>query len=171
MVGSYTRELGPGRLDLTAAYNYNKTTVTSGSLSASATQKRLFEEARPQHNLTGTAIYAFGKFELLGRVRYYGKWTDSTGNATGDIFQAFGGITLADVAVTYHATDNMAVKLGGGERLRHLSGGSRVPGQPRPRLFAERALRHQRRAVLRPGDRPVLSQRGRRSYSAAFSWA
>jgi iron complex outermembrane receptor protein len=112
VVGSYTRQVGPGRLDLTAAYNYNETTVTKGSLTASATQKRLFEEARPKQNLTGSATYAWGKFELLGRVRYYGKWTDSTGNATGDIFQEFGGITLADVAVTYKATDNYSIRVG-----------------------------------------------------------
>ena len=112
LVGAYSRALGPGRLDLTAAYNYNETTVTHGSLAASATQKRLFEEARPKQNLTGSATYGWGPFELLGRVRYYGKWTDSTGNATGDIFQEFGGITLADVAVTYKATDQVSIKLG-----------------------------------------------------------
>ena len=112
LVGSYTRALGPGRLDLTAAYNYNETTVTKGSLTASATQKRLFEEARPKQNLTGSATYGWGPFELMGRVRYYGAWTDSTGNATGDIFQQFDGITLADVGVTYRATDNIAIKVG-----------------------------------------------------------
>lgn len=112
LVGSYTRQVGAGRLELTAAYNYNQTTVTQGSLSASATQKRLFEEARPKQNLTGTATYAIGRFELLGRVRYYGAWTDSSGNATGDIFQQFGALTLADVAVTYRATDQTSIRVG-----------------------------------------------------------
>ncbi|WP_332770444.1 TonB-dependent receptor plug domain-containing protein [Phenylobacterium sp.] len=112
VVGSYRREVGAGRLDLTAAYNFNETTVTSGSIAASATQKRLFEEARPKQNLTGSATYAIGPVELLGRVRYYGKWTDSTGNATGDIFQEFGGITLVDLAVTYRANENISIRLG-----------------------------------------------------------
>lgn len=112
VVGSYTRQLGPGRIDLTAAYNYNETTVTKGSLTGSATQKRLFEEARPRQNLTGSATYASGPFEFLARARYYGKWTDSTGNATGDIFQEFGAITLVDVAVTYKATDNLSIRVG-----------------------------------------------------------
>jgi iron complex outermembrane receptor protein len=48
----------------------------------------------------------------MGRVRYYGKWTDSSGNSTGDIFQEFAGITLADVAVTYKATENLSVRVG-----------------------------------------------------------
>ena len=112
IVGSYTHQFAPGRLDLTAAYNYNETTVTKGSLSASATQKRLFEESRPKQNLTGSATWTTGPFEFMGRVRYYGKWTDSTGNATGDIFQEFGGITFFDVAATYHVNDHLSVKVG-----------------------------------------------------------
>lgn len=112
IVGSYRRAVGPGDLTLTGAYNYNKTTVTSGALAASATQKLLFEQARPKQNLTGSATYGFGPFELMGRVRYYGKWTDSTGNATGDIFQEFGGITLVDVSATYQATDNIKIRVG-----------------------------------------------------------
>jgi iron complex outermembrane receptor protein len=112
VVGAYTRQVGPGQLDLTAAYNFNETTVTGGSLSASATQKRLFEESRPKQNLTGSATYAWGPFEFLGRVRYYGKWTDSTGNATGDIFQEFGAITFFDVAVTYKASEQVSVRVG-----------------------------------------------------------
>ncbi len=112
LVGAYTTAAGPGRLDLTAAYNYNETEVTSGRLSAGATQKRLFEEARPKHNLTGSATYAWGPLELTGRVRYYGKWTDSTGNATGEIFQAFEGITFFDASATYRVSEQLSVRLG-----------------------------------------------------------
>jgi len=112
VVGAYTRQVGPGRLDLTAAYNYNETTVTKGALSASATQRRLFQESRPKHNATASATYALGAFELMGRARYYGAWTDSTGNATGDIFQNFSPITFVDLAVTYKVNDHAAVRVG-----------------------------------------------------------
>lgn len=112
VVGAYTRAIGSGQLDLTAAYNFNKTEVIKGSLSASATQKRLFEESRPNHNATASATWTQGPFELMGRVRYYGSWTDSTGNATGEIFQAFDGVTLADVALTWNATENTSVRIG-----------------------------------------------------------
>jgi iron complex outermembrane receptor protein len=112
VVGAYTRQVGPGKLDLTAAYNYNETTVTKGALSASATQRRLFEESRPKHNATASATYALGAFELMGRARYYGAWTDSTGNSTGDIFQNFSPITFVDLAVTYKVNDHAAVRVG-----------------------------------------------------------
>ena len=112
VVVTYVRDVGPGRLNLTGAYNYNKTEVTSGALSRSATQQTLFEQSRPKQNLTGSATYRWGPVELLGRVRHYGKWTDSTGNATGDIFQDFGAVTFFDVSATWRFNDNVSVRLG-----------------------------------------------------------
>lgn len=112
VVVSYDRDMGAGRLGLTTAYNYNKTEVKAGSLARSATQQRLFEDSRPKHNLSGSATWSQGPLELLGRVRYYGKWTDSTGNATGDIFQDFGAMTFVDVAATWRFSDKVAVRVG-----------------------------------------------------------
>ncbi len=112
VVVNYDRSVGPGRLGLTGAYNHNETKVTSGSLSASATAKRMFEESRPKDNLTGSATYSIGQLQLLGRVRYYGKWTDSTGNATGDIFQDFGAMTFADITATWKVNDKITLRAG-----------------------------------------------------------
>ncbi|MGA0603432.1 TonB-dependent receptor plug domain-containing protein [Caulobacter sp. KR2-114] len=116
LTGGYEHAVGPGRLNLTAAYNYNQTRVTSGSLTANATQKVLYEQSLPRHNVTGTAVYSWGAFDLLGRVRYYGPWTDSTGNSSGDIFQRFHGIAFVDASVTWHATRSLSVR-GGAENL------------------------------------------------------
>jgi len=112
VVVTYVRDLGPGRLNLMGAYNYNKTEVTSGALNTNATQRLLFEQSRPKNNLTGSATYAWGPVELLGRVRYYGKWTDSTGNATGEIFQDFGAVTFFDVSATYRVNEHVSVRVG-----------------------------------------------------------
>ena len=112
VVGAYDRDLGPGRLNLTAAYNYNQTEVTAGSIAANPTQQRLFEESRPQHNATASATYGFGPFEVLGRMRYYGSWTDSTGNATGDIFQDFGAMTFFDLALSYAPSEFVSIRIG-----------------------------------------------------------
>jgi iron complex outermembrane recepter protein len=114
VVGSYGRRLGPGRLDLTAAYSYTDTKVTSGSLATAANyaQKIVYEQGVPQHNATATATYGLGKVSLMGRLRYYGPWTDSSGNSTGDIFQRFGGVAFVDVAVTYNFTPGMLVRVG-----------------------------------------------------------
>jgi len=112
VVVTYARDVGPGQMTLTGAYNYNKTEVTSGALNTNATQRLLFEQSRPKNNLTASATYRWGQFELLGRARYYGKWTDSTGNATGEIFQDFGAITFFDVSATYNVNDNISVRVG-----------------------------------------------------------
>jgi iron complex outermembrane receptor protein len=112
VVGTYTREVLGGKLDLTGAYNFNETTVTKGSISTNPSQKRLFEESRPKNNFTAFATWGMGPVELLGRARYYGAWTDSTGNSTGLIFQEFGAMTLFDLAATYTVNPNLAIKVG-----------------------------------------------------------
>ena len=50
------------------------------------------------------------------RGRYYGPWTDVTGNATGELFQRFDGIALFDASVTYRLTPNISIR-GGAENL------------------------------------------------------
>jgi len=112
VVGAYDRDLGPGRLNLTGAYNYNETEVTDGAIATNATQKRQFEERTPQHNATASATYGVGAFEVTGRARYYGSWTDSTGNSTGDIFQTFGAVTFVDLAVSYSPTERISIRVG-----------------------------------------------------------
>lgn len=114
LVGSYATDLGDGRVRLSGAYSYISTKVTSGSLitAANATQKKIFEQGVPQHNASATITYDIDAFTLLGRARYYGPWTDSTGNATGDIFQRFGGMAFIDVSVTYQLNDTSSIRLG-----------------------------------------------------------
>lgn len=109
---SYNHGVGPGQLGATVAYSYTHTEVRSGSLAGNPTQKTIFEEGIPQHNVSGTLTYDVGRFSLLGRLRYYGSWTDSTGNATGDIFQKFGGIAFLDASVSYKVTEQVSLRVG-----------------------------------------------------------
>ena len=113
VVTTYTNELFGGKFNLIGAYNYNKTSIRGGSLNASPTQKRLFEENLPKNNATITANYSLGAFEYQLRGRYYGKWTDSSGNSTGDIFQEFGAITFLDASVTYNINSKFSIKIAG----------------------------------------------------------
>jgi iron complex outermembrane receptor protein len=111
---TYTREIGTGRGSLSVAYNYNQTKVTSAP-SASIpgdTQRIIFEQRLPQHNASGTANYETGPIALMLRGRYYGPWTDSTGNATGDIFQHFGGRAFLDVSATLRFASHFSVTAG-----------------------------------------------------------
>lgn len=111
---SYTHKEGPGRLNATAAYSYTQTHVTSGSLASTTDvlQRTIFEQGIPEHNATGTTTYDIGKFSVMGRVRYYGPWTDSSGNATGDIFQRFGGVAFFDSSISYAFTPRLTLRIG-----------------------------------------------------------
>jgi iron complex outermembrane receptor protein len=103
IVGNYLRRAGDGKLNMTLAYNYNTTTVDGGK-SAVATndaQRTVFEERLPRQKATFSTTYELGQWSTLGRVRHYGAWTDSTGNATGDIFQRFGAMQFLDLAASY----------------------------------------------------------------------
>jgi iron complex outermembrane recepter protein len=112
--GNYTTDLGAGQLRFTGAYSYTATKVTSGTTAAAtnASQKKIFEQGIPQHNASATATYAIDAFEFMSRVRYYGPWTDSSGNSTGNIFQRFGSMAFVDLAVTYNLTDKASIRLG-----------------------------------------------------------
>ena len=112
VVTTYSMAAGPGDITLTGAYNYNTTKVTGGDLSLDETNRVRFEENLPNHTATASANYAVGPVELLGRVRYYGSWTDFSFNAMGDIFQEFGGEVFFDLAATYRLTDQFSIRAG-----------------------------------------------------------
>ncbi|MBY8829820.1 TonB-dependent receptor [Hephaestia sp. CMS5P-6] len=113
-VVSYTHPVGPGRATVSLAYNYNQTKVTSAPSASipSDTQRIVFEERLPQHNATGSLNYAIGPVGLMVRGRYYGPWTDSSGNATGDIFQRFSGRAFMDVSATYRFAEHFSIEAG-----------------------------------------------------------
>ncbi|MGC1303153.1 MAG: TonB-dependent receptor [Caulobacteraceae bacterium] len=114
LTSNYARHLGPGDFNLNGNFAYYNTQITGGSLSAATQHAALveYEKSAPDYNATVTATYTLGKITGLGRMRYYGSWTDSTGNTTGTIFQSFPGIAFLDLEVTYAVTDNLSVKVG-----------------------------------------------------------
>ncbi len=114
VVGNYARALADGRLGLTVAYNYNQTEVDAGStgVATNPTQRTIFEDRLPRQRGSFTATYDVGAVSLLGRVRHYGAWTDSSGNATGDIFQRFGDMQFLDIAVGYRFNAIHSVRAG-----------------------------------------------------------
>ncbi|GAA0539648.1 iron complex outermembrane receptor protein [Rhizomicrobium palustre] len=114
VTGNYGTDLGAGHLRLSGAYSYTATKVTGGTTAAATntSQKKVFEQGVPQHNASATATYAIGDFEFMSRLRFYGPWTDSTGNTSGLIFQRFGSMEFVDLAVTYNLTDKASIRLG-----------------------------------------------------------
>jgi iron complex outermembrane receptor protein len=118
VVLSYSKPVGPGTADVSLAYNYNQTRVISGKSASisNESQRILFEERLPQHNATASLGYQLGKFGVQGRARYYGPWTDVSGNATGDIYQQFGSMVLIDLSASVQITPNVSIR-GGAENL------------------------------------------------------
>lgn len=108
---SQSLEVGAGDLSLVLAYNYNKTDVTGGGIAQNERQRTIFEDRLPKHSANFTANYSVGDLSYLARVRYYGEWTDNSGNADGDIYQTFGAKAFVDVGADYQVTDNINVSL------------------------------------------------------------
>ncbi len=111
---NYNAHIGPGRFNLNALFSYYDTEVTNGSLSA-ATQEAAkieYDKSAPDYNATLTSTYTLGKFTVLGRLRYYGPWTDSSGNATGTLFENFTSMEFLDLEVTYRLTPHLFIKTG-----------------------------------------------------------
>jgi iron complex outermembrane receptor protein len=114
VVGNYLHRVADGRLNLTLAWNYNKTRVDGGSTSVAAntTQRTIFEDRLPRQKASVSASYERGAWSALARMRHYGSWTDSTGNATGDIFQRFGAIHFFDAAMSLKVTPKQTLRFG-----------------------------------------------------------
>lgn len=114
LVGSWVGDAGPGRLNLTLGWNYNRTQVDKGatSVATSQTQRVIFEERLPRQKGTFSADYAIGNWSVLAKLRHYGAWTDSTGNATGDIFQRFGDMQFFDLALAYRFNAGNSLRIG-----------------------------------------------------------
>jgi iron complex outermembrane receptor protein len=72
----------------------------------------VFEEGIPSQNITASVGYEFGAMKLTTRARYYGPWTDSTGNTTGNLTQRFGSFTQLDLMADWSFTENVSFALG-----------------------------------------------------------
>jgi len=114
LVASHLSRVADGKLNLTLGYNYNQTEVDGGrtSVAANDTQRTIFEDRLPRQKATLGAVYERGAWSGMGRMRHYGAWTDSTGNASGDIFQRFGAMHFFDAALSYKVTPKQTVRFG-----------------------------------------------------------
>ena len=112
-VGSWKTVVGEGTLTLTAAYNWNDTKVTRSKLSEVSNLARInIEDGLPEHTGNVTAFYAWGMFEGMARVRYFGDWTDAQFQSSADLVQAFGARTFVDVSLSAQVTDQVKITVG-----------------------------------------------------------
>ncbi|WP_269713962.1 TonB-dependent receptor plug domain-containing protein [Caulobacter sp. NIBR2454] len=112
VVGSYRMPVGPGDLTLTAAYNYNDTKLEKAVVAVSELTRQNLENGLPQHTGNLTADYTFGRFNIMGRVRYFGEWTDAQFQDSKNLIQDFGAQALIDLAVTAELREGVKLTLG-----------------------------------------------------------
>lgn len=122
VVGTYRTNLAGGPLNLTLAYNYNKSKVTDfdpGVINAA----RLIDIQyfAPNHRANLSANWQLGDFAINLRESYYGEWRDANdypireGNsATGAIIdgQHFGARFVTDVELSYNFMEHYTLSVG-----------------------------------------------------------
>ncbi|QPC98889.1 MULTISPECIES: TonB-dependent receptor plug domain-containing protein [Qipengyuania] len=122
VVGTYRTGLGDGSLNLTLAYNYNKSKVTNFDPGViGPTQLIDIKYLAPNHRATFSANWEIGDFAINFRESYYGEWRDSNdypireGNlSTGAIIdgQHFGAKFITDLDVSYTFADKYTLTVG-----------------------------------------------------------
>ncbi|HET7817427.1 MAG TPA: TonB-dependent receptor [Sphingomicrobium sp.] len=122
VVGTYRTGLAGGNLDLTLAYNYNKTKVTSfDPASISRAQIVDAERLAPSHRANLQATWRMGDFTLNAIEHYYGSWRSERdypalppaqqlpGTPLG---QTFGSKFTTDIEASYRFMDHFTLSVG-----------------------------------------------------------
>ena len=123
VVGSYRTRLAGGRLNLTLAYNYNRSKVTDFDPGViGPTQLIDIKYLAPAHRANLSANWQIGDFALNLRESYYGSWRVSNDYPirAGNIAkpspiidgQHFGGKFLTDLDVSYTFMDHYTLTVG-----------------------------------------------------------
>ena len=125
VVATYrTALVDPGDLNLTFAYNYNKSRVTSAVAGViSDAQKVDVAHLAPNHRATLSAAWTHDRFSVNARENYYGPWVDAVdypghviaGYPNGDPFtsQQFHSQFTTDLDVGYDLTKYLTLSVGG----------------------------------------------------------
>jgi iron complex outermembrane receptor protein len=114
LVAAWRGQVGPGRLGLTWASNYNDTRFTRFDPALFNEPTRVgFLDALPGLTSHLSADYEFGKWSLTGRARHFGKWTYvSNTSATNPFYEDIGAETFLDLIADYRLSDGVNVTLG-----------------------------------------------------------
>ena len=114
--------LAGGKLNSSLALSVINTKVNSGSITANPYAKQVYENSLPKNRATLSSTYTTGSWDIMGRVRYYGSWTDwsdafpstATPGATYPTYnpQVFSAITFADISVGYALDKNTKITVG-----------------------------------------------------------
>ena len=106
VVGSYRTDLGSGKLNLTLAYNYNRTKVTKFDPTViSPAQIVDAERLAPNHRANLQATWTSGNWSINGAEHYYGTWRTESDYPG----QVFGAKFTTDLDVSYTFSDHFTL--------------------------------------------------------------
>jgi iron complex outermembrane recepter protein len=115
-------KLASGKLNSSLALSVINTKVNNGSITANPYAKQVYEDSLPKNRATLSSTYSVSSWDVMGRVRYYGAWTDwtdafpstATPGATYPTYnpQVFSAITFADLSVGYSLDKNTKITVG-----------------------------------------------------------
>ena len=109
VIGSYRTDVGDGKLNMTLAYNYNKSKVTEfNPLVISPAQISDIANFAPRHRAILSAGLQMGNFSINARENYYSSWSvqaDYPG-------QRFGAKFTSDLDVSYTFAEHYTLTVG-----------------------------------------------------------
>ncbi len=109
VIGTYRTDVGSGKLNMTLAYNYNKSDVTDFDPQViSAAQRSDISNFAPRHRAILSAGLQVGDFSINARENYYSSWSveaDYPG-------QRFGAKFTSDLDVSYTIADHYTLTVG-----------------------------------------------------------
>lgn len=119
-VGTYRADLWEGKLNLSLAYNYNKSEATKYDPAAIATYQLIdIQHLAPNQRATAFANWAYGNFVVNLRENYFGSWVDANDyptakDAAGNVIagMSFGAKFTTDLDVSYRFMERYTATVG-----------------------------------------------------------
>lgn len=109
VIGTYKTDVGSGKLNMTLAYNYNRSEVTDFDPQViSAAQRKDIANFAPRHRIILSGGLELGNFTINARQNYYSSWSveaDYPG-------QTFGAKFTSDLDISYTFMDNYTLTFG-----------------------------------------------------------
>ena len=109
VIGTYRTDVGTGKLNMTLAYNYNKSEVTKFDPQViSAAQRSDISKFAPRHRVILSAGLQLGDFSINARENYYSSWSvqaDYPG-------QVFGSKFTSDLDLNYTIAEHYTLTVG-----------------------------------------------------------
>ncbi len=108
-IASYRTDFIANPLNLTFAYNYNKSKVTKFDPSViSADQRFNISNLPPKHRIVASAGYEIGDFSVNARGNYFGSWANQLEYPG----QRFSGKATADLDLSYTLAEHYTLTIG-----------------------------------------------------------